>query len=79
MTQRSSLIDDFYRDHQLAASIVDMDDDCIEVYGGTDDLDMEIDDEGNAYECCPAGDNGHLFLTCCGVTRCVNCQKIVGA
>lgn len=42
----------------------------------TADDDFDLDDFGNEYEVCLAHDGGHLFLTKCGVTRCVHCQKV---
>lgn len=42
------------------------------------DNETDFDDFGNEYEVCLAHDGGHLFLTACGVTRCVHCQKVVG-
>ena len=37
----------------------------------------DADDTGEVFACCPVGDNGHLFLTACGVTRCVHCKRVV--
>lgn len=41
------------------------------------DNETDFDGFGNKYEVCLAHDGGHLFLTQCGVTRCVHCQKVV--
>lgn len=52
-------------------------DDCPTVYTDDPDDGFDIDDMGNAFERCDVADNGHLFLTACGTTRCVHCQKVV--
>ena len=44
-----------------------------QVYGGPD---LEVDDLGFIIERCPRGDNGHLFMTECGVTHCVQCGEV---
>jgi hypothetical protein len=52
-------------------------DDAKLVYAEPGERETDIDDEGNVFACCPDGDNGHLYLTACGVTRCVHCKTVV--
>lgn len=50
-------------------------DDATEAYGA-DETDTD-DMTGEVFACCPVGDNGHLYLTQCGATRCVHCGTMV--
>jgi hypothetical protein len=50
-------------------------DEATEVYGADE---TDIDElTGEVFACWPVADAGHLFLTGCGVTRCVHCGTVV--
>lgn len=53
----------------------------VEVYAGREGIEIgePLEQRLPHRAFCPRNAGGHLFLTCCGFTSCVHCEKIAWA